>query len=737
MTPIRDDAESSAPEMARRRTVRLLDLGILLSAAAVVALSVAAIRAPHLAAAVPADAMRPQGGRAFAFTPGVTAHWPFVVPSRPAFPLRADDVRLSEDGRSIGALTASHDEIRSLGTGRHDLWNGDLWFSSGDGDDPQTNGRSYGVRIKARFAGSAVVALAASLALLAALLFRRVAIVLDSRRTRAQGAPSSRLSAAAARLTGFPPLILGRSFGLFCAAMLGAFGWNTVVRPMPLLFGDDSFTFVFPGVLWHAGESVAGQSTRDVGYAALTALALRLGSLRAIPQLQLLGVLVGIAGLLGVLFLMLGPLAARLACIPAGTLSASACALVAVYGVMLAGNDAFVLDIYRALAEALHFLPTALALLFFVLGWVASPPVRRLVSMVLAVFAADLSVAVKPHSSLVLALCVLGFLTTAVSARRGFRSPAILALFALSAALVVSVHRFDAWVTPAGFDFGPKLLFCNHLDVAEPVFEASTPERARVKEQIESTLRHAHPDWPLLGYHGDTCTFGDPFNRAMAAAARAEGLEPPAWEGREFAKAVVHNPIGYARAVWKQLAFALANPVVGTDGSGQGVITEREWRTFEPYAASIGTPRGAFDVAISSWVPAAFPEVAALGKALLGVVTATFAPVVLGATLAAAAVLFRLRTRGGVQAEVVLLAVAAFTAAFVLTPALAHTFDVHRYLTDVLPFSLLWWTMGVAYAAHGIVLACTRMAGARRRRASGPVAGPSSAAEPVAQSPKS
>ncbi len=693
MDPERDGAGVTV----RRRTPRALDVAILIVAGVALALAIAAARLPRFVAAITAGDMAPQGGRAFAFDPGFRTRWPFVLPSHPASTLRPGDVVVTEDGQAVGALIVSHDEIRQRGAGRYDLWDGKLWFSSDDGADPREDGRRYGVRVKARLSGSAALALAASLALLAALASARSGTAFGARPAEAWRAGRS-------------PPAFGGPFALFCAAMLGLFGWNFAARPMPLLFGDDSFTFVLPGVLWNAGESVAGQSTRDVGYAALTALALRLGSLGAIPPLQLAGVLTGVAALLGVLYLMLASVAARLRHVPVETLTCCACAIAAAYGLMLAGNDAFVVDIYRALAEALHLLPTALSLLFLVLGLVINVPSRRLASMVLAAVAADLSVAVKPHSSLVLALCVLALAATALRDRRAFRSPAILGLCVVSAGLVASVHRFDAYVTPAGFDFGPKLLFCNHLDVAEPVFDASTPERARVKEQIESTLRHPHPDWPLLGYHGDTCTFGDAFNRAMVAAARAEGVEPPTWMEREFARAALRNPLGYARAVWKQVAFVLADPIVGTDGGGQGVITDQEWRSLEPYAGAIRMPRDAFETAVTNWVSTVAPPLSDLGKTLLGVVSATFTLIVLGATLAATVVLVRRRARGDdTQAEVVLLSVAAFSAAFVLTPALAHTFDVHRYLTDVLPFMLLWWVIGIAYGAHGLALATTRL----------------------------
>lgn len=55
-------------------------------------------------------------------------------------------VELLENGRVIGPPHASHDEVRELGGGRFNHWDGYLWFSSSDNTDPRTNGRNYTFR---------------------------------------------------------------------------------------------------------------------------------------------------------------------------------------------------------------------------------------------------------------------------------------------------------------------------------------------------------------------------------------------------------------------------------------------------------------------------------------------------------------------------------------------------------------------------------------------------------------
>lgn len=52
---------------------------------------------------------------------------------------------LIEDGLVLGPAHASHDDIRNLGAGRYCHWDGRLWFSTSDGSDPNTNGRTYTV----------------------------------------------------------------------------------------------------------------------------------------------------------------------------------------------------------------------------------------------------------------------------------------------------------------------------------------------------------------------------------------------------------------------------------------------------------------------------------------------------------------------------------------------------------------------------------------------------------------
>jgi SAM-dependent methyltransferase len=52
-------------------------------------------------------------------------------------------LRLFEDGKELGPWRSTHDDIRQLGLGRYSHWQDQLYFSTSDGSDPVSNGRTY------------------------------------------------------------------------------------------------------------------------------------------------------------------------------------------------------------------------------------------------------------------------------------------------------------------------------------------------------------------------------------------------------------------------------------------------------------------------------------------------------------------------------------------------------------------------------------------------------------------
>lgn len=54
-------------------------------------------------------------------------------------------LRLVENGRELGPAHAVHDAIRDTGNGGYSFWNKEIYFSTSDGSDPNSNGRTYTV----------------------------------------------------------------------------------------------------------------------------------------------------------------------------------------------------------------------------------------------------------------------------------------------------------------------------------------------------------------------------------------------------------------------------------------------------------------------------------------------------------------------------------------------------------------------------------------------------------------
>ncbi len=56
-------------------------------------------------------------------------------------------VRLFENDRELGPPHAIHNSVREEGGGRFSHWSGHLWFSTSDGSDPRSNGRTYSITL--------------------------------------------------------------------------------------------------------------------------------------------------------------------------------------------------------------------------------------------------------------------------------------------------------------------------------------------------------------------------------------------------------------------------------------------------------------------------------------------------------------------------------------------------------------------------------------------------------------
>ena len=129
---------------------RALAGSIALLAVAMVGFMLATLLAPRLTVALQPDSVEPDGGHAFMQGLSLKAPWPYVVPSHPDDRLSSGETTLLQDDAPIGALEPSHAEIRRLGEGRYDLWQGTLWFSTGP--DPRDAAHTFRFSVLTRLA---------------------------------------------------------------------------------------------------------------------------------------------------------------------------------------------------------------------------------------------------------------------------------------------------------------------------------------------------------------------------------------------------------------------------------------------------------------------------------------------------------------------------------------------------------------------------------------------------------
>lgn len=100
---------------------------------------------------VDASAIRTDSGRAFVVDLPAAARWLIYLDPADHGDSNSSTLELFENGAALGPAHASHQEIRERGGGRFSFWGADrpeLYFSTSDGSDPRSNGRSYESRTR-------------------------------------------------------------------------------------------------------------------------------------------------------------------------------------------------------------------------------------------------------------------------------------------------------------------------------------------------------------------------------------------------------------------------------------------------------------------------------------------------------------------------------------------------------------------------------------------------------------
>lgn len=124
--------------------------------------------------------------------------------------------------------------------------------------------------------------------------------------------------------------------------------------------------------------------------------------------------------------------------------------------------------------------------------------------------------AIKPHAALAALLMPLLLFFVAPLGRRRQVAVVIAPCVVLAALVVVwpeswLQNRYDLATSRV---FGPRSLFCNSADLMRDTLAADSNPfadtvRLRLDEVLSPEARAQAGDWPLLGFDGDRCTYGD------------------------------------------------------------------------------------------------------------------------------------------------------------------------------------------------------------------------------------
>jgi hypothetical protein len=135
---------------------RRLSLGVGLLVLAIVLSS--ATR--QLSSDVASHTLRPYEGQVFAVELVDLARWPWQAPGDDMEHPRRSTVQLFEDGHPLGPAHALHVDIIAKGGGAFSHWRNTLIFSTSDGSDALTNGRTYQITAEAELSPTVIAVLA-------------------------------------------------------------------------------------------------------------------------------------------------------------------------------------------------------------------------------------------------------------------------------------------------------------------------------------------------------------------------------------------------------------------------------------------------------------------------------------------------------------------------------------------------------------------------------------------------
>lgn len=329
-------------------------------------------------------------------------------------------------------------------------------------------------------------------------------------------------------------------------------------------------------------------------------------------------------------------------------------------------------------------------------------------AMCISIFATMANVVAKPQwifGAAFISVVWLGVL--AVSCMRIWSKIGVLVSMAIVVIITLLlpeqrlIEKYDPWW---GVLFGPKTLFCNHADIIvraaqnRPELWAHFPTdfTRQALDNLKAVL--AEPEgWPLLGFNGDRCMYGDAF---AALVNNFHANDVPSIRNfytTMFVNSVLTEPALYLRKVSAQMADASLRPFWNAGAVAHATDSEARELTsaHKQYADLFAVPmNGSILGVMARYSPRIDRFMATLTERVLD-------RLALIAVCAALLCWWLVRSMGRPISATPALAIVVLTGAWLgqaLTVALSHTFDVGRYFWASAPL-----LMGATFLAFSLL----------------------------------
>jgi hypothetical protein len=456
-----------------------------------------------------------------------------------------------------------------------------------------------------------------------------------------------------------------------------------------IYYDAESYGYVAAGLKMAARQDITGQIVdRNIGYPLFAALLTPHGGFRALVVAQAVLSAAGLAALLVVLRTF-----------TRNVFVFAAAGLTAV--LMAFASNAFSLHAQSISGEAPFGAFLALSLTCLVLACHRQDR-ARLWLLLGATASAYLAMLFKPNAMLVLPLCGGALAVAVVRAPLRTLNWRLIAAGAVFAVGAMAAQSLQHKAQVADWDFGPRTMFCSHLD-QEIAGLPATPEGRKLQSSLKD-IQKAGPvnGYVLLGYDPDTCFYSVEPRNAVRAVAAAAQMTDHDWLQQQFIRGVVHHPVSYALQILRQFRGFFANPDAETNAIGHSHVDQvNDVTRLAPYDGLIGVPLTTLNHDVDSWFARELQKPAQVGKAMIDIGGAALMGVILVAVLVALRTFIR-RGRRATELEVAFLAMSVFILACITSVAATFTFDRARCSSAIAPLTFVWLLASIAFIVRSM-----------------------------------